>query len=126
MADSIARLCDHWKLDGKLVKRLHPALIQLEAETGLRWSVISGYRTPQEQQRLIDEGRPAAPVQLSTHTECPATGADVRVATFPTRAMKAQFGRVVSEHQLRWGGGSPPDEYGIPLDWNHVDLGPRG
>lgn len=87
--------------------------------------MISGYRTPEQQEELIREGRPAAPVELSTHTTCPATGADVRVATFPTDAIKATWGRIATEHGLRWGGGSPRDDRGIPSDWNHVDLGPR-
>lgn len=26
---------------------------------------------------------------------------------------------------LRWGGGGPVDDIGIPVDWNHLDLGPR-
>lgn len=108
----------------QLALRLAAALWKAERETGLEWSIISGYRTPEEQDRLRAEGRPTAPNECSTHLTCPATGADVRVHTFPTRAIKATWGRIATEEGLRWGGGSPPDDAGIPSDWNHVDLGP--
>jgi len=88
-------------------------------------SIISGYRSPEHQEELIKQGRPAAPVGLSNHTSCPATALDFRVAPTATRSVKAEFGRAATMVGFRWGGGSPPDDAGIPSDWNHVDLGPR-
>jgi len=90
-------------------------------------SIISGSRTPAQQAALRDEGRPAAPDQLSTHLDCPlATGADLSTGTAPELAVKIALGLAASLAGLRWGGGSPIDpETGVPSDWNHVDLGPR-
>jgi len=70
-------------------------------------------------------GRPTAPVALSTHTTCPATGADIRLGFAPTRVQQAIWGRIATMNGLRWGGGGEVDDGGIPLDWQHVDLGPR-
>ena len=39
--------------------------------------------------------------------------------------MKAIWGRVAVMNGLRWGGGGAVDDGGIPLDWAHVDRGPR-
>ena len=39
--------------------------------------------------------------------------------------MKAIWGRVAVMNGLRWGGGGAVDDGGIPLDWQHVDRGPR-
>lgn len=43
----------------------------------------------------------------------------------PTRIMKAIWGRIVTLNGLRWGGGGLVDDGGIPIDWQHVDRGPR-
>lgn len=89
-------------------------------------TIISGYRTPERQQELAREGRPAAPVDLSNHTSCPATALDFRLSVTPTTEVKQMFGRGAVEAGFRWGGGSPVDpETGVPSDWNHVDLGRR-
>jgi uncharacterized protein YcbK (DUF882 family) len=88
-------------------------------------SIISGYRTREEQQELEREGRPAAADHLSTHRSCPATGADLRIPLAVDDSTKVELGRLAQLSGLRWGGGSPPDVAGIPVDWNHVDLGPR-
>jgi hypothetical protein len=121
----IQDLCGRrFRLAPALAVPLFYSLCQAERETGLSWTVISGYRTQETQDRLRREGRPAASDACSTHRTLPATGADVRVATFPTRAVKATWGRIAVLHGLRWGGGSPLED-GIPSDWNHVDLGPR-
>lgn len=88
-------------------------------------SIISGYRTPEQQEALRQAGRPAAHPDRSTHLACPATGADLRLSVTPTTAIKARFGQAAIRAGLRWGGGSPVDDNGIPSDWNHVDLGPR-
>lgn len=88
-------------------------------------SIISGYRSPQQQRELREQGRPAAPVELSNHTACPARAVDMRISVTPTRSAKAEFGRAAVMAGFRWGGGSPVDDAGIPSDWNHLDLGRR-
>jgi len=86
--------------------------------------IISGYRTKTEQEALARRGRPAAPDDLSTHRSCPATGVDVSLGFLPTRVQKAIWGRIAVMNGLRWGGGG--EQYGgIPLDFGHVDRGPR-
>lgn len=95
------------------------------AETLHEVEIISGYRTAGEQNRLARTGRPAAPDSLSTHRSCPATGIDVSLGFGATRVMKAIWGRIVTMNGLRWGGGGQVDDGGIPLDWGHVDRGPR-
>jgi len=87
--------------------------------------IISGWRTASKQASLGRAGRPAAPDQVSTHRSCPATGVDVRLGFLPTRVLKATWGRIVVFNGLRWGGGGAVDDGGIPLDWAHVDRGPR-
>jgi len=94
-------------------------------ETGRDVEIISGFRTRDEQVRLGRTGRPTAPDELSTHRSCPATGVDVSLGFLPTRVMKAIWGRIAVLNGLRWGGGGEVDEGGIPLDWGHVDRGPR-
>lgn len=89
-------------------------------------SIISGFRSREEQDQLRREGRPAADEMASTHRTCPATGADLYLGLQATNTLKAQFGAAVRLVGLRWGGGSPIDPgTGIPSDWNHVDLGAR-
>jgi len=39
--------------------------------------------------------------------------------------MKHVWGRILFMNGLRWGGGSDLDDDFIPLDWPHVDRGPR-
>lgn len=114
-----------WLLDSKLADRLDKVFQDWFTETRIGISMLSGYRTEKEQLDLAQKGRPAVDPKISTHTACPATGADVRINGFVTRTMKAIFGRIVVLNGLRWGGGSAVDDIGIPLDWNHVDLGPR-
>lgn len=87
--------------------------------------IRSGFRTRAEQDELSEQGRPTAPDERSTHRSCPATGADLDLPVAPTAAWKWEFGRLVQLSGLRWGGGSPLDANGIPVDWNHVDEGPR-
>lgn len=90
---------------------------------GLR--IISGARTLQEQRELEASGRPAADPARSTHLTCPATGADLALGVAADDAVKLELGTRAIWIGLRWGGGSSLDARGIPLDWNHVDLGPR-
>ncbi len=39
--------------------------------------------------------------------------------------MIATWGRIATINGLRWGGGGQVDSGGIPVDWGHVDRGPR-
>lgn len=115
-------LSSRWLISPTLSSRF----IQTAARLPFDMSIISGYRTVQRQMELMREGRPAANPLRSTHTSCPATGADVRLGVAVTPLIQARFGLAAVESGLRWGGGSPVDpETGIPSDWNHVDLGPR-
>jgi len=94
-------------------------------ETRQEAVIVSGYRTRAEQAALGRQGRPTAPDSLSTHRSCPATGADVWIGFLPVVTKKHIWGRILFLNGLRWGGGSPLDNNAIPLDWQHVDLGPR-
>lgn len=87
--------------------------------------IISGYRTRLQQIILGRRGRPTARDEASTHRSCPATGIDISLGSLPSAENKLFWGQMVQANGLRWGGGSPPDEHGIPSDWRHVDLGPR-
>ncbi len=87
--------------------------------------IFSGFRTRDQQDALEREGRPTAPFDSSTHTTCPATGADVRPDIAWDAAVELTFGLAAATAGLRWGGGGPIDERGIPTDISHLDLGPR-
>lgn len=111
-----------WLLD----ERLSTALLRMAQEPDLpfRIMLISGYRSCEHQAQVgtlpccASSERPC-----STHTTCPATGADLWPSVAVTNAVKAHFGRAAVYAGLRWGGGSPHDSDGFPVDWNHVDLG---
>jgi len=105
--------------------RVVASAVQFEQETGRSAWIISGWRTRREQRELGRAGRPAAAEDLSTHRSCPATGVDVSLGFGPTRVIKATWGRIAVMNGLRWGGGGEVDSGGIPLDWGHVDRGPR-
>jgi len=107
------------------MKRVVLSADQFLLETGRDALIISGFRSRAEQEKLARSGRPTAPDQLSTHRSCPATGVDVSLGALPTRVMKATWGRIAVLNGLRWGGGGAVDDGGIPLDWGHVDRGPR-
>lgn len=97
-----------------------------ERETGRQVFIISGYRTAAEQRELKRRGRPTAPDSLSTHRSCPATGVDISFGYGGASGFeKAIWGRITLVNGLRWGGGGKVDQGGIPLDWQHVDRGPR-
>ena len=121
----VCELSRHWGISEDLVRRLQLSAGDYAEETRGTVTLISGYRTFVEQQRLGRRGRPTARDDLSTHRSCPATGADVSLGFSPTRVQKAIWGRIVTMNGLRWGGGGAVDDGGIPLDWGHVDLGPR-
>ena len=121
MPMDVTEFANRWRISCELARKL----IAVAARLPFPILMISGFRTREEQQALKDRGVETAPDHLSTHRSCPATGADIRVATAVTRQVKAWLGTVAVEQGLRWGGGSALDEYGFPKDWNHLDLGPR-
>lgn len=115
-------LAVHWTLD----LRLATAIVNATRELPFGVRVFSGHRTEEQEDELRKAGRPTAPPGCSTHTTCPATGADVEPTIATTYRVQADFGAAMTRQGLRWGGGSPTDpETGIPTDWKHVDLGPR-
>lgn len=118
-------LAGRWAVKETVMYRVVHAAGDFERETKRDVRIISGYRTAQEQASLDRQGRPTAPDDVSTHRSCPATGVDVSLGPFPTRVQKAIWGRVAVMNGLRWGGGGAVDEGGIPVDWGHVDDGPR-
>lgn len=115
-------LAKKWLISQKVAGQLVWMASQLPFEI----RIISGFRSRESQEDLIKEGKPAAPVGLSTHCSCPATGVDLLVNVHPADQIKIEFGRVAQLAGFRWGGGSPADPVtGIPSDWNHLDLGRR-
>ncbi len=118
-------LSARWAVDIETMRRVVAASDDFERETRRDVRIISGSRTRDEQVSLARKGRPTARDDLSTHRSCPATGVDVSLGPLPTRVMKAIWGRVAVLNGLRWGGGGAVDTGGIPIDWPHVDRGPR-
>lgn len=120
-------LAERWTVDVDVMRRVWLSAQRFELETGgRRVEIISGFRTREEQRRLGRQGRPTAPDDLSTHRSCPATGVDISLGFIASQFMKVTWGNVALANGLRWGGGGPvdPDNL-IPLDWRHVDRGPR-
>jgi len=118
------RLAQTWLISNELAQRL----VEMTRRLPFGLWIYSGYRSPEDQQQLVnDPEKTAAAVDLSTHTTCPATGADITPDVEATRAIKAEMGAVAIQVGLRWGGGAPVDDVGIPVgaEWHHVDLGPR-
>jgi len=125
-ADDCA-LAERWGVTLETMQRVWSSAKEFETQTGARRVyIISGFRTREEQQRLGRQGRPTAPDNLSTHRSCPATGVDISLGFNPSSFMKITWGNIALANGLRWGGGGPvdPDNL-IPLDWRHVDRGPR-
>jgi len=120
-------LAERWGVDQDTMDRVWTAALDFENEMGgIRVWIISGWRTRQEQRQLGRRGRPTAPDDVSTHRSCPATGVDISLGLLPSNFMKATWGRITLINGLRWGGGGKVDRNtGIPLDWPHVDRGPR-
>lgn len=107
-------------------------LIRAQQEIPFDLHVFSGARSRRHQERIS-----ATPFDRSTHAnETPdgcarlATGVDVQPVSPGIRssaAAVAQMGAAFTRQGLRWGGGAPVDDTGIPVGnerW-HVDLGPR-
>jgi len=122
--------CDlavRWGVATEVMRRIATAAAQYFMQTGgLPVHIVSGFRTRAEQEKLKRQGRPTAPDDQSTHRSCPATGVDISLGFAPTNFQKVIWGGLAIDNALRWGGGSPVDEDGvIPVDWQHVDIGPR-
>jgi len=120
-------LANRWKVSQDTMLQVWLSALDYEAETGgSRVEIISGWRSREQQRRLGRQGRPTAPDGVSTHRSCPATGVDISLGLLASEFQKATWGRITLINGLRWGGGGPVDERnGIPLDWRHVDRGPR-
>jgi len=118
-------LAEKWGIDPRVMEKLLLSAQDFEAETRSTVRIISGYRTKAQQLILKGSGRPTAPDAVSTHRSCPATGVDVNIGNLPVVTQKHIWGRILFMNGLRWGGGSKLDEDLIPLDWQHVDAGPR-
>lgn len=115
-------LVERWLIDPRTARALTKGARALEFGV----SIISGNRSCEEQEELLEEGRTRATCLTSTHVSCPATGVDVWPSVAPVGAVKARLGAEMVLSGLRWGGGSTIDpSTGIPRDWNHFDLGPR-
>jgi hypothetical protein len=119
------QLAEKWGVRPDIMqKAIRAADIYLMQTRSPVW-IISGYRSSAEQQRLGKMGRPTAADEKSTHRTCPATGMDISLGSWVARDKKVYWGQVVELVGLRWGGGSPVDDHGIPSDWQHIDTGPR-
>jgi len=118
-------LATRWLVDERVMQKVVLSAQDFKVETGRDAWIISGYRTREEQRALEKAGRPTAPDNISTHRWCPATGVDVSLGPLPVRVHKAVWGRIAVMNGLRWGGGGAVDDGGIPMDWAHVDAGPR-
>lgn len=124
----VCELAGDWGISPALAMKL--VLAQEELPFDL-W-IFSGARTRATQDRVS-----STPFETSTHadhdaTGCPrlATGADVQPVSPGVRSVPAavaQMGAAFVRQGLRWGGGAPVGDDGIPVGverW-HVDLGPR-
>jgi len=118
-------LAARWKVAPDTIHRVWLAAQDFLQETGRRVSIISGWRSRSQQKGLSRKGRPTAPDELSTHRSCPATGVDISLGPLPSGFLKVRWGHFAFNRGLRWGGGGAVNEVGIPLDWQHVDTGPR-
>lgn len=111
-----------WRISCELSEGIHvlAALIPWPLQ------IVSGYRSP-----LLETQTPGGiDPKISTHCSCPATGADLQVIGWTKGDapdhVRQIFGANAQAAGLRWGGGSRSDpRTGFPVDWNHVDLGPR-
>ena len=120
-------LAQRWGVSPETMRRVSFSADDYELETGgRRVSIISGFRTRSQQRQLGRTGRPTAPDDRSTHRTCPATGVDISLGLNASNFLKVTWGNAALRNGLRWGGGgaTDPDSL-IPLDWRHVDVGPR-
>jgi len=119
------RLAQVWGVDEGVMEKIGTAADLFARFAGRPVYIISGFRTRREQSFLSRTGRPAAPDSLSTHRSCPATGVDISLGVPVPSDLIRFWGELLELNGLRWGGGSPADDRGIPTDWQHADRGPR-
>lgn len=124
----LCEVADELGVEYELVRRLTQARHFLPFDL---W-IFSGARSAAEQARVSE-----LPFARSTHADTDAagcarlaTGADVQPVSPGVRVDKTSvlmMGAEFVRAGLRWGGGAPVDDIGIPVGverW-HVDLGPR-
>ena len=121
----VCALADRWTVSETTMRRAVQAADLYSQRTGKRVSIISGARSDAQQNRLRREGRPVARNDVSTHLSCPATGIDISLGFGASRFEIVTWGEVAMTQGLRWGGGGRVNEVGVPLDWQHIDRGPR-
>jgi len=102
--DTACEISARWKVSPLLAFRIVAMAVRLPFSI----SIISGFRTRTQQSALGSAGRPTAAFERSTHTSCPATGADIWPTTAATNQVKGMMGLAAVEAGMRWGGGSPP------------------
>lgn len=125
---TVCEIADRWKVRPNLIHKV----VQAQGDLPFDLWIFSGARSREHQEEVSD-----TPFEISTHanrdrTGCPrlATGVDVQPVSPGVRAIKAavaQMGAALTLRGLRWGGGAPVDDTGVPVGneaW-HVDLGPR-
>jgi len=124
-------LATRWGVSETTMRRVVSAADRYAERTGKPVEIVSGFRTDAQQDALRRSGRPAARNDRSTHLSCPATGVDVRLGFAPSNFEIVTWGEIAMTQGLRWGGGGkvtkpvPGFPAGIPVDWQHVDRGPR-
>lgn len=124
----VCAFADRWGVEPALMLRA----IQAAGDVPFDVWIFSGARSATEQSRLSP-----TPFSVSTHADhdaqgCPrlATGIDMQPVSPGVRlssAAVAQLGAAAVFRGLRWGGGAPVGDDGIPVGverW-HFDLGPR-
>lgn len=120
------RFVERWGLSDQVANKALSIGQCFHELTGATLWIISGYRTEAEQAGLLAQpDSMAAPASRSTHTTYPATGFDVGFDFDPPKEHKQILAVCARCVQLRWGGGSPLDNDGFPVDWRHFDTGPR-
>lgn len=123
-----ADYCDlarRWKVDPDIMRRLVLSSEDMERETKREPFIISGWRSRAEQEALRQAGNPTASDETSTHRSCPATGVDITLGFGVVVTEKHIWARILFMNGLVWGGRSAFDDDLIPIDWQHVDAGPR-
>jgi len=130
--DNWCELANNWRVSETTMRRVAEAADVYRQRTGKPVSITSGFRTDAEQDALRRSGRPTAANDQSTHLSCPATGVDISLGLGPSRFEIVTWGEIAMTKGLRWGGGGKVQRVpgkgiplGIPLDWQHVDRGPR-
>ena len=113
-------ICDFsskWTLDDDLGSRL----VILAGAYPVPIRIISGNRSWQEQNSLPEGIDPS----ISDHTKCPSRAADLDPAVSSLDPLvKIEIGVACIAAGLRWGGGAPVNDMGIPIknEWRHVSL----